>query len=309
MRRVALVPAVLVPAAVIAALVVGAAPMTLARFTDAGEAAATFSTGSILPPTSVATSVSGGVVTLTWTPTTSSAATGYDVLRSSTSGSGYSVVGTVTPRTATTTTNSPGGGTWYYVLQSSLENWRSSNSNQALASIGTLTGYKACSTNAADTGGDNNGYQTSPANGCVTDTAIATDSNSGTNTVLSCTNTGKDRHRFGGYTFGLPGSVSSVDGIELRLVAGMSNNGGTTRICAQLSWDGGTTWTATKEVTLSGTALATYDLGGATDTWGRAWTKAQLASGTFVVRLINVASQSNKGFRLDGVSVQVRYTP
>jgi hypothetical protein len=301
--------AALVLSAILVALVVGAAPVTLAQFRSPADVAATFNTGTILPPTSVGATVAGGVVTLTWTPTTSSAATGYDVLRSSTSGSGYSVVGSVTPRTATTTTNSPGAGTWYYVLQSSLQNWRSSNSNQASASIGTLTGYKACSTNAADTGGDNNGYQTSPANGCVTDTAIATDSNSGTNTVLSCTNTGKDRHRFGGYTFGLPGTVSSVDGIELRLVAGMNNNSGTTRICAELSWDGGTTWTATKQVTLSGTGLATYNLGGATDTWGRAWTNAELASGTFVVRLINVSSQSNKAFRLDGVSVQVRYTP
>ena len=90
----------------------------------------------------------------------------------------------------------------------------------------------------------------------------------------------------------------------------MNNNGGTTNnVCAELSWDGGTTWSETRLVAISGTALATYTLGGAGITWARAWTPADFASGSFVVRLTNVSSQSTKDFHLDGVSVQVHYTP
>jgi hypothetical protein len=100
-----------------------------------------------------------------------------------------------------------------------------------------------------------------------------------------------------------------VDGIELRLVAGMSNSGGTTRICAELSWDGGATWTAPQSVALTANGLTTYDIGSATDTWGRAWTAAELDAASFRLRLTNVTTQNNKTFRLDGVSVQVAYTP
>ena len=53
----------------------------------------------------------------------------------------------------------------------------------------------------------------------------------------------KDRHRFWGFATGLPGTVSSIAGIRVRADLGLNNNGGTTNLCAQLSWDGGTTWT------------------------------------------------------------------
>ena len=307
MRR----PAAAIGIALAAALAV-AAPVTLARFTASGEAAASFSTGSIRPPTGLAASVAGPVVTLTWTPTTSSAATGYEVLRSATSGTGYRVVASVTARTATTTTDSPGAGTWYYVLRSSLQNWRSGFSSEAaavVAGITTSTGYHDCAANAADTGGDNDGYESSPGNGCGVDGAIASDASSGTNTSTSCANTGKDRHRFWGYALGLPGTVTSIDGIEIKLVAGMNNNGGSSSICFQLSWDGGTTWTGTQQVALAGTALATYAAGSSTDTWGRSWSPADLDPAMFRIRLIDVTSQPNKTFRLDAVQLQVSYTP
>ena len=57
-------------------------------------------------------------------------------------------------------------------------------------------------------------------------------------------------------------------------------------------------------------ASTTYTLGGAGRHLGPHLDDgASCASGTFVVRLINVSNQSNKDFRLDGVSVQVHYTP
>jgi len=305
MRRLAVITALVV---VTAAVVV--APATLAGFTAPGTATGSWTTGTIAPPTGLGATRSGTTVTLGWTPTISTAATGYDVLRSTTSGSGYTVIATVTPRTAASTTNAPGNGTFSYVLQSVYQNWRSASSNEASISIGpTSTGLKGCASTAADTGGNNNGYETTPGSACAVDGNVALDASSGSTSVLSCTDPGKDRHRFWGYAFGLPATVGSVDGISVQLDAGLNNNGGTSILCAQLSWDGGTTWTVAQQVTMSGAAVATYTFGGATDTWSRPWTLANLSTATFRVRVIDVTSQPNKDFRLDGVQVAVSYTP
>lgn len=306
MRRVAALAA-LVSLVVIAT----AAPVSLARLGSSKTSTASFTTGSLAAPTSLTASAnSSGVVTLGWTATSSTKATGYDVLRSTTSGSGYTVVATVTPRTAVSTTNSPGNGTFYYVLQSAFQNWRSASSNEASVTIGSRsTGLKGCANNQADTGGNNNGYESNAGNACAVDGSVATDASSGTNTTNSCTNAGKDRHRFWGYAFGLPTTVTSVQGVTVQLDAGLNNNGGTSVLCVQLSWDGGGTWSAAKSVTMSGAAIATYTMGGATDTWGRTWVAEDFLSANFRVRVIDVTTQPNKDFRLDGLQVAVDYTP
>ena len=287
-----------------------AAPTTLARFTRARASDATFSTGSIQPPTGLSASVSGGTVTLTWTPTTSTVVTGYTVRRSTTSGSGYSAIGSVTPRGATTFTDTPGNGTFYYVLRSAFQNWDSVNSNEANATVTTTvsTGYKDCTSQLADTGGDGNGYQTTPANSCALDGRTARDINSGTTTSLNCTDPGQDRHRFWGYDFGLPAGIGAVRGIQVRPTVEVNNNGGTSLICIQLSWDSGASWTATRQVNVNH-ALTTYTLGSTTDDWGHTWTRSELNATNFVVRIIDVSSMNGKDFDLDAMRVQVTYTP
>lgn len=297
---------------VVFAVIVAATPTSLALLTAGRTSAAAFTTGTLAPPTSL-TGTNGTTAGLSWTPSTSTSATGYLVLRSATSGSGYAQVRTVTPASASSTTDSPGAGTWYYVLQTSLQGWTSASSNQATVIVSAATtGSKDCTANAADTtgAGDNNGYQTSPANACgAPDALVAKDTNSGTNTTVACPNSGKDSHRFWGYPFGLPATVTAVTGIQLQVAIGLNTTTGTTQLCAQLSWDGGTSWTAIRSVALSGTAIATVTLGSATDTWGRAWTAAQLSATTFRVRLIDVSNQSTKEFQLDSVRAQVTYTP
>ena len=304
MRRLA------VSAGVVALVLVTAAPVSLARFTAAPATTGTLATGSIAPPTGLSASVAGPTVTLAWTPSVSTVVTGYDVLRSATSGSGYSVVSSVTPRTATSTTNSPGNGTFYYVLRSTFQSWTSGVSNEATASTGpTSTGLKGCANNAADTGGDGNGYETNPANACAVDGSVATDASSGTSNSTVCTNAGKDRHRFWGYAFGLPGSVTSINGITVQADAGLNNNGGTSTLCIELSSNAGSTWTTPKQVTMSGTAISSYTFGSASDLWGRTWTAANFATGSFRVRITDASSQPNKDYRLDGIRVSVSYTP
>jgi hypothetical protein len=297
--------------AVLVGLAAANAPTTLARLTGQGTSTYSMSTDTLAPPTGLA---AGGPMTaaLTWTASNDAYAAGYQVLRSTTSGSGYALVKTVTPGSSTSTTDSPGNGVFYYVLRSTFQNWLSVNSNEASVALGqTSTGYKACTaaSNAADTGGNGDGYEVTAGNACADGGGNAVDSSSGTNTIASCANAGKDRHRWWDFGLGVPGTVASVDGIAVRADFGMNNNGGTTLLCAQLSWDGGTSWTAIKSITPTGAAETTYTFGGSADAWGHTWTGSQLSNSNFRVRIIDASSQSNKDFRLDYLAVNVTYTP
>jgi hypothetical protein len=303
------VVAVLVPAM----LAIGA-PISLARLTDAATSTQSVSTDTLDPPTTLA-ATGGASASLTWTATTDTYATGYELQRATVTGGPYTIVSTVTPRTTVATTDAPGSsGTYFYVLRSVFQNWRSVNSNQASAVISlgsTPTGFKVCTTtsNAPDTGGDGDGYDVTPANACTVDGAIATDTNTGTNLSLVCTDAGKDRHRFWDFTLGVPGTVSAIGGIQVRTDVGLNNNAGNSLICAQLSWDGGTTWTTAKSVAVPNVGVTTYTLGAANDTWGRSWLGSDFSNANFRVRLIDASDRTSKDFRLDGLAVQVTYTP
>src|SRR3990170_2247532 len=204
-----------------------APPATLAFLFDSATAVATFTTDGLDPPTSLS-ATPGATVALAWTVTPDAYATGYQVLRSTTSGSGYSQVGTATPQSATAYTDTPAGaGTYYYVLRSYYQNWTSVDSNEASAAYapGTGTGFKDCTSQAAETSaGDNNGYEVSPGNACADDNAEASDEDSGTNPATSCTNSNKDKHLFWGYAFGLPGSVGGRSPNSPRPTSGSSSS-------------------------------------------------------------------------------------
>jgi len=179
-----------------------------------------------------------------------------------------------------------------------------SNFALAVSTVGN-TGFLNPAANAATTGGDNNGYQTSPTNAYSDNAAFAVDTNSGTNTNSSCTNSGKDKHNFYNYGFTIPGT--SVLGIEVRLDAKADSASGAPKICIQLSWNGGTSWTTAKQTGTLTTTEQTYILGGAADTWGRAWTLAELSNANFRVRVINVSTNTARDFSLDWVTVRITY--
>ena len=79
-------------------------------------------------------------VTLTWTDSTSSGVTGYNIYRSQTSGSGYAKL-TATPLSATATsytdTAVTAGQVYYYVATAVAGSTESGYSNQATASVPT----------------------------------------------------------------------------------------------------------------------------------------------------------------------------
>jgi hypothetical protein len=176
--------------------------------------------------------------------------------------------------------------------------------------VAANTGFKGPSAHAAVTSsaGDNNGYQTNPANANADDNLFAVDTNSGTNTNTACTNSGKDKHRYYNYGFGIPGGAT-INGIEVRLNSRVDSTSGSPKICVQLSWDGGVTWTAAKTSATLATAETTYILGGPVDTWGRTWSSGDFGDANFRVRLTNIASSTARDFSLDWVAVRVRYQP
>jgi hypothetical protein len=178
------------------------------------------------------------------------------------------------------------------------------------------TFFRPCTAEAPVTSGagDNNGYENNRAGLCADGGTAGQDSNSGTggNTVCATaiSSGNRDRHRFSGFGLGHPvvPNGTTVRGIEVRLDAWVGATGSSARLCARLSWDGGTSWTAPIQ-TSSNLTLAeqTYVLGGGANTWGRTWTPAELANGNFVVEVTNTASNTTTTFALDTVQVAVTY--
>ena len=82
---------------------------------------------------------------------------------------------------------------------------------------------------------------------------------------------------------------------------------GTPKMCVQLSWDGGATWTAAKTTPTLGASETAYLLGGSSDTWGRTWSDTNFTNTNLRVRVINVASSTARDFSLDWVAVRVTY--
>jgi hypothetical protein len=290
---------------------------TLAVFTDPATTTANFTAATLHPPTALG-AAAGAAVTLTWTPTVDPVAAGYYVLRSTTSGSGYSQVATVTPKTSATTTNTPAAsGVYYYVLQTEFQNWTSTNSNEAsatflLPAVTTATVPCAAALNAAEVGGDNDGYQTRPSSACDIGVNFAADANTGSAGHSSvCTNAANDRHQFWGFNLGLPGSIYQVNSITVRADAlRTSNTAATNNLCVQLSWDGGTNWSNIQSVAITSAAFATYTIGGAVAGWGgHVWTLANLTSPNFRVRVYDATSLATQTYQLDYLAVTVNYNP
>jgi len=125
-------------------LVTPASPTTVALATDVESVASTITADTLNPPTNLACAgLPSCTVTfltkpmLTWTATPDTYATGYQVWRSTTSGSGYVQVASVTPRTTTTWTDSTVSPltTYYYVVRAVANSWTSVFTSQVQATV------------------------------------------------------------------------------------------------------------------------------------------------------------------------------
>ncbi len=118
-------------------------------------------------PTSV-TATDGSTITIDWTATADTYATGHRVLRASSPGGPYSQIAQVTPRTTTTYDDTPATGLYYYVVRAYYQNWESGNSNEADGYTGTRATYGS----TADTWGE----EDRPNDNYGTDTEMVTQS-------------------------------------------------------------------------------------------------------------------------------------
>ena len=103
--------------------------------------------------------------------------------------------------------------------------------------------------------------------------------------------------------------TSAIEGIEVRLDARTDSISGSPKICIEISWDGGLTWTTAKSTTTLTTTEATYILGGSADTWGRTWNSTNFSNANFRVRVSDVASSTSRDFYLDYIAINVTYQP
>ncbi len=185
--------------------------------------------------------------------------------------------------------------------------WTYFNTRIHNTNAGLDTGFANPSANAADTGGDGNGYQTNANRAYTSNNSYAVDTDSGNGTSTSCTSANKDRHRYYNYGFSIPGG-STINGIEVRLDAFVDSQVGSPQLCVQLSWDGGASWTTAQTTSMLNTTESTYILGSDIDTWGRTWSSGNFSNANFRVRVINVASNTSRDFSLDWVAVKVHYS-
>ena len=154
--------------------------------------------------------------------------------------------------------------------------------------------------------GDQNGFEGSPANLLADDGLFATDTNSGTNTNTSCTNSGKDRQVVSDFSLALPLGKNIVTGLEVRLDGMADSVNNSPKFCVQLSSNGGGSWTSAKSTSVLSTTERTYILGGPADLWGMTrWTAIQLNNANFRVRITSVASSTARDFSLDVVGLRV----
>ena len=287
----------------------GHAAVVLARLSDSGSVPANTFTSDTLDPPTIVTAVNGAIVTIDWTATTDTYATGYRVLRATVSGGSYSQIAQLVGRTTTNYADSPTvGPTYYYVVRSYFQNWESVNSNESSAQTTGDTGFHNCSANAAVTSGsgDNNGYETNPANACANGGGFAVDASSGTGSGTGCTATGKDRHVFHNYGFAVPSS-GVINGVEVRLDSWADSTANSSHMCVELSWDGGTSWTAPYTGANIATTETSISFGSVSDTWGRVWSGSDFTDANFRVRVTDIATSTARIFNLDWVGVKVNY--
>jgi len=167
------------------------------------------------------------------------------------------------------------------------------------------TGYRSPTANAADTGGDGNGFEFR-ANRAYADDGGGTYWAESVNTCGTgggCT----ERHRFYNYGFSIPADAV-IQGIEVRADWWLDSVDGTNSLAVDLSWDSGTNWTDLQTDTTEPTSESTVIFGGAGNTWGRTWSPNDFTDAHFLVRVNITTDQADtRDFRLDWIAVQVTY--
>ena len=136
------------------------------------------------------------------------------------------LISTVTPRSAASTTDNPGAGTLVVRAAVAVPGMDERGEQPGVGDRVNRTDHDLeapCTTTSADiTGaGDNNGYESNAANACADNRRTRSRTRAAPGAASCGTgatpDAAKDRHRFWGFATGLPGSVTSIDGIQVRV--------------------------------------------------------------------------------------------
>ena len=160
------------------------------------------------------------------------------------------------------------------------------------------TGYISPTAQSADTGGNGNGFELNPTNAYVDGSSYASNLKGN-----------GDRHQYFGYNITIPPGAN-INGIVVRPDWWIDNTYGTNSVDIELSWDGGTTWTAKKNNANETTNDTNNKVvpNSTNDTWGRTWAANDFLSSNFRIRITTNSSVSTRNFYLDWIPVQVYYT-
>ncbi len=158
----------------------------------------------------------------------------------------------------------------------------------------------------ATAAGDGDGFELNPANAYADGGGFASNINGG-----------GDQHIYYGYDLSAIPSGDIIDGIEVRLDWYLDSISATNSMSVQLSWDGGTTWTAAQSTTPTEPIVeTTMVLGGPLNNWGHTWSVTslnatnELSSTNFRVRVNSNSSSTFRDFYLDWIPVRVySHTP
>jgi len=155
--------------AAVVGLLLGVAVPAVAGFTRAVSAAQQISTAILVPQTGL-TATGSLPVSLSWTATTSSVATGTRVLRGSTSGGPYTRIAQLAGLGTTTYSDSTGSGIYYYVVVA----YYSGNGANWTSAVSTEVRHNSCVAGSTTVTADADTY---------TDSGNITRNNGGTTTV------------------------------------------------------------------------------------------------------------------------------
>ena len=111
-----------------------------AVFSDRGAQAYQFAADTLDAPTNVR-ATGGTSVTVTWTATADTYATGYRVLRGTSATGPFTQVAQLPSRLTTSYSENPSSGQWWYVVRSYRQNWVSADTTPASAVVGLTVGY------------------------------------------------------------------------------------------------------------------------------------------------------------------------
>lgn len=140
-RRVAVVTAT-----VMTLVLLSTAQVARASFNDASTASASYTADVLAPATNpsaaagTCSTLSGDRTVLSWTASTSTWATGYEIARSTTAGGPYTVVGTASGAGTTTYTDAglAYSTTYHYAIRSMRNAWRGTNATASRTTKNSL---------------------------------------------------------------------------------------------------------------------------------------------------------------------------